>query len=259
MSFFVYRFVDPVANEVFYVGKGSGDRVQTHFNAAKRGASGHFYNRVRKLLSAGVELEVEFIWEGNDETEALRKEVEFIALYGRRLDGTGTLCNVTAGGEGCALDGAALAARNAAISKGLKGRVVSEGSRAKISEAKKSRYAKDPELYEKTAKALTDARQNVDEAKRVAAAAKACAERVWSDESRAKLSASCMGRRYGKDVINRMRHSKMKPVLCHNTGEFYKNGREAANATGVGYKSVWRVCNGKSPSVKGLIFSYKEN
>ena len=254
----MYRFVDPVANEVFYVGKGSGDRVQTHFNAAKRGASGHFYNRVRKLLSAGLEPEVEFIWECDDEAEALQKEVEFIALYGRRLDGTGTLCNVTTGGEGCALDGAALVARNAAISKGLKGRVVAEESRAKISETKKSRYARDPELYEKTAKALAAARQNVDESKRVAAVARSAKNRVWSDESRKKLSDSCKGRRYGADVHARISKSKMKAVLCHNTGEVFQNGREAAKATGVGYKSVWRVCNGEYPSVKGFIFSYKE-
>jgi hypothetical protein len=259
MSFFVYRFVDPIANEVFYVGKGSGERIQTHFSAAKRGASGYFYNRLRKLLAVDVQPEVEYIWECDNEAEALQKEKEFIAIYGRRLDGTGTLCNITTGGEGCALDNEALAARNAAIAEGLKGRKLSCASIKKIAETKRRQYAKDPDLHRKTASILAVARKNVDESKRIAAVSKACAERVWSVESRKKLSESCKGRRYGPDVIERMRHSKMKAVLCHNTGDVFQNGREAAKATGVGYKSVWRICNGKSPSVKGLVFSYKEN
>ena len=259
MSFFVYRFVDPIANEVFYVGKGSGDRVQTHFSAAKRGASGHFYNRLRKLLSADVQPEVEYLWECDDEAEALQKEVEFIAIYGRRLDGTGTLCNITAGGEGCALDGKALAARNAAIAEGLKGRKLSRASIEQIAETKRRQYAKDAELRKKAANILAVARKKVDESKRIVAVARSARNRVWSAESRKKLSESCKGRRYGPDVIERMRHSKMKAVLCHNTGEVFQNGRDAAEVMQVGYTSVWRVCNGKSPSVKGLIFSYKEN
>lgn len=258
MQYFVYRLIDPFANEVFYVGKGSGDRIQTHLSAAKRGASGYLYNKIRKIWNSGGQPEIERIWECDDEAEALQKEIEFIAIYGRRVNKSGSLCNVTIGGEGCTLDGDALAARNAAIAEGLKGRKLPIDSIEKIARTKRRQYASNSELYEKTVELLSAARKNVNEDKRIVAVSRAAKNRIWSEESRKKLSESRKGIRYGVDVIERMRQSKMKAVICHNTGKVFQNSREAAKENGVGHKSVWRVCNGKYPSVKGLIFSYKE-
>lgn len=80
--------------------------------------------------------------------------------------------------------------------------------------------------------------------------------RVWSKESKAKLSASCMGRKYGSDVIARMAESKKRPIQCDTTGVVYTCRTEAAQACGVGARSIQRVCGGEYPSVKGLKFSY---
>lgn len=94
--YYIYRHVRRDKNEVFYVGKGT---------FTKR----HKYDRAHapkknKLWRAVVAkcggYDVEFVMEFEDEEACFAKEREFIALYGRKDKGTGTLCNLTDGGEG---------------------------------------------------------------------------------------------------------------------------------------------------------------
>lgn len=129
--------------------------------------------------------------------------------------------------------------------------------RKRNSETKKQQYAERPELRAIALQALEKGR-NAPGARerRINAAAASARGRVWSEESRDKLSASCMGRRYGPDIIDRMRASKRRPVRCANTGIVYSCRIEAAEKCGVSPQSVFRVCNGKYPSVKGFTFSY---
>jgi hypothetical protein len=74
----------------------------------------------------------------------------------------------------------------------------------------------------------------------------------------AKLSASCMGRRYDASVIARMAESKKRKICCDTTGVVYACRKTAATACNVGERSILRVCGGEYPSVKGLKFSYVE-
>lgn len=107
--------------------------------------------------------------------------------------------------------------------------------------------------------ALDAARAKIDQVKRIAAVKKAASDRVWTEESRAKLSASCMGRRYGPEVIARMAASKRKAVKCNETGVVYTCREEAAEKTGISANTVWRHCKGKTQkAAKGLTFSYIE-
>lgn len=161
--------------------------------------------------------------------------------------------NQSHGGEGTAgrkFSPDVVALRNAK----LRGLTKSPEARARISSGCKA--AMTPERREQVVARLETARLLVDEKKRVAAVRKASSGRVWSEESRAKLSASCMGRRYSDEVINRMRRSKMRPVVCVTNGQQYDNAKEAAQSLGVGHRSVIRVLKGEYPSVKGLAFNY---
>jgi hypothetical protein len=36
MKFYVYVYVDPIINEIFYVGQGSGNRMLTHLEIVKK-------------------------------------------------------------------------------------------------------------------------------------------------------------------------------------------------------------------------------
>lgn len=161
--------------------------------------------------------------------------------------------NQSHGGEGTTgrkFPPAVLAARNAK----LRGRVKTLEERKRISEGCKK--AMTPERRAFCTAQILKARMLVDEEKRVKAVRSAVENRVWSDESRVKLSASCMGRRYSQDVKDRIARAKMKAVVCTTTNTCYNTAKEAAEALGVSQSSIIRVLKGKYPAVKGLTFKY---
>jgi len=127
----------------------------------------------------------------------------------------------------------------------------------RISAQKLAWYADTPSRKAQTANQLKIARSFIDHAKRIEAVRASAANREWTPESRAKLSASCMGRRYGPEVIARMAESKKRKIRCDTTGVVYACRTEAAKACNVGERSILRVYNGEYPSVKGLVFSYE--
>jgi len=125
----------------------------------------------------------------------------------------------------------------------------------KLSDMVKQRYIDRPELKEAATKQILAARSSVDEEKRKKAAAEAAKNQPWTAESRAKLSASCMGRRYNSEIIEKIASKNRKIVQCSD-GRIFSCRAEAAKETGISKESIWRVCNGKYPSVKGLTFNY---
>lgn len=84
---YVYRHIRPDKNEVFYIGIG------------KHGTGRHLQKRRNgiweKIVSKnnGVFI-AEIMMDSLTEDEALLKEKEFISLYGKLKDGTGTLSNI---------------------------------------------------------------------------------------------------------------------------------------------------------------------
>lgn len=99
--FYVYVYRDPRPtknNQPVYVGKGKGDRDLSHWSKGSRNKP--FQNLISLLKKSGMVAPCERVFETEDEQEAFAKERELIALYGRRDLGTGTLFNLTDGGEG---------------------------------------------------------------------------------------------------------------------------------------------------------------
>jgi hypothetical protein len=108
-EYYVYELWDPIKNEPFYVGKGRYRkryyRCLTHIKEAvgavrHKGKNNHKYNRINKIFDQGGEPLIKIVFETNNESEAFKKEIELIKLYGRRDLKTGSLTNLTAGGEG---------------------------------------------------------------------------------------------------------------------------------------------------------------
>lgn len=148
-DFYVYTWTRPDTGDVFYVGKGRGRRdVELKYSNAR------FMRIVSKLRRGGLEPVVSRVSEGMTEQEAFRLEVSEIARYGRQDKHSGTLVNLTDGGEG------------------QTGAVVSQEHRAKIAAAHLGK------------KASAEARLNMSKAQK---------GRVVSPESRAKISASISG------------------------------------------------------------------
>jgi hypothetical protein len=100
-SFYTYTYSYPDGTP-FYVGKGKGRRINAHLCDAKAGRKLNSFNIrvIRKLLENGELPIIKKIVDDVDEEFAFLVEEEFIAKYGRRIDGTGILTNNTLGGEG---------------------------------------------------------------------------------------------------------------------------------------------------------------
>jgi hypothetical protein len=99
--FYVYVYRDPrplKKDQPVYVGKGTGDRDISHWSKGSHNKP--FQDFISHLKQRGLVAPCERVFETEVEAEAFAKEIELIALYGRRNTGTGTLFNLTDGGEG---------------------------------------------------------------------------------------------------------------------------------------------------------------
>lgn len=148
-------------------------------------------------------------------------------------------------------------ATRAKLAKSATGRQFTPAQNAANSVRAKARYESSPAWKETVLAALSRGRLTVNKEKRGLAAGKSARERVWSDASRAKLSASCMGRRYGRDVLDRMAASKGKAVVCTTTGEVFASMLEASAKMGIDNCGIGRVCRGTRLSAGGHKFSYR--
>lgn len=100
MMFYVYTLKSSIDDLIFYVGKGSGDRMYRHieiskFNGVNRKKNPHLYNKISKIFSDGGEVIFEIFYETVDEDDAYSKERELIENIG--ID---NLTNITEGGRG---------------------------------------------------------------------------------------------------------------------------------------------------------------
>ncbi len=89
---YVYRHIRLDKNIPFYIGIG-GDDIYKRANDRKF-RNPHWLRIVKK-----TEYEIEILFDNISWPEACKKEIEFIALYGRSKDG-GVLTNITKGGDG---------------------------------------------------------------------------------------------------------------------------------------------------------------
>jgi hypothetical protein len=87
----VYRHIRLDKNVPFYI--GIGKVIGRHKDKNNR-------NKWWKNIVAKTQWESEILFEGLTKKEAAKKEKEFIKIYGRMSHNRGTLCNITAGGEG---------------------------------------------------------------------------------------------------------------------------------------------------------------
>ena len=81
MKFYVYLLCYPDGTP-FYVGKGSGNRINDHEQDARRGRIGAKYDAIRAIWQSGGQVVKRIIFETSDEQQALDHEQHLIAHYG---------------------------------------------------------------------------------------------------------------------------------------------------------------------------------
>jgi hypothetical protein len=172
---YAYFCFDPRDGEVFYVGKGRGQRAFRHIDG--RSQNYLVTRRVAQIRRAGLTPLVEMIPAKTD-AEAFALEHWLIAQIGRKDLGQGPLLNLTDGGDGP--NGRVFSdAEKAAISARLTGRPVSAETRAKASATNKAK---------------------VDDAYR-AGVSERLKGRPVSATTRAKISAAGRGRKHSPETI----------------------------------------------------------
>lgn len=100
MKYYLYRHIRLDKNEVFYIGIGTitdNDIKYRKFGRAisTYGRNGYWTNIINK-----TEYVVQIIYQSDNKEQIIKKEIEFIKLYGRKDLGLGTLVNMTDGGDG---------------------------------------------------------------------------------------------------------------------------------------------------------------
>lgn len=92
---YVYRHIRLDKNQPFYIGIGTDSNYQRAYSKNSR-------NIFWKRVVSKSKYEVEILLDNLTKEQAKKKEIEFIALYGKKINKTGCLVNISDGGEGAA-------------------------------------------------------------------------------------------------------------------------------------------------------------
>lgn len=95
-EYYVYLYRDEY-NIPIYIGKGKDKRAWAHLVSKSKH---HFVHKLQKMIRKGLNPKPEFLCKDIDEELAFFIEEEMIRRYGRLNFGTGSLLNLTDGGEG---------------------------------------------------------------------------------------------------------------------------------------------------------------
>ena len=97
-KYYIYYLIDPNTNEVFYIGKGSRDRMYDHEKLARQKIASNnnydLYNRIRLILESGKKIIYKKVWFTWNEFKAYEKEKQFI-----ERKGLSNLTNIMPGGK----------------------------------------------------------------------------------------------------------------------------------------------------------------
>jgi hypothetical protein len=100
MKYYVYRWIRLDKNEPFYIGIGTKTKNDIEYGTFTRAASDKKNNTIWKGIKDKTSTLIQIVLESDNYEFIKCKEKEFINLYGRIDLGTGSLANLTDGGEG---------------------------------------------------------------------------------------------------------------------------------------------------------------
>ena len=94
--FYLYHHIRLDTNEVFYIGISRHNKRYKYKRAAQRDKR----NSIWKNIVAKTDFKYEILLESDDISVIKAKEIELISNYGKIRDCTGSLANISDGGEG---------------------------------------------------------------------------------------------------------------------------------------------------------------
>lgn len=153
---YVYKHTRLDNNEIFYIGIGfhSDDNYKRAYDIKGRN---HIWYRIIKKTDFIVDILFDDIsWE-----DACKKEIELIRVYGRKTNKSGTLCNLTEGGDGFRKNHTQESKNK--IRDFYKGKTYDEifGDRAESERLKRKKTTRTPEQYLESGKKCSQTTKGV--------------------------------------------------------------------------------------------------
>lgn len=195
---------------VFYVGMGT---IRTTGNRYNRAYSKYRRNPFWRFTVEKHGYEVEIVGEFPSRELASNKEMELISQYGRRDLGTGTLVNMTDGGDGT----------SNILNHPMRGKSHKISSRRKMSDSRKSF------LEESGRRAGMEGKRHSDEARRK------------MSESKKGKSSWIKGKKLSVEARRKMSLAKMRCILDLSSGISYPSVSDAAVSIGINRRSIYKL------------------
>lgn len=93
--YYVYALINPRTDEIFYIGKGKGNRKDSHCNESEWWYNKRKAGRIRYILEAGLQPKSQILHDNLNEEDAKSIESKLIESYGRiGFDEGGKLLNI---------------------------------------------------------------------------------------------------------------------------------------------------------------------
>jgi len=252
--FYVYHHLNKTTGEIFYVGKGKGNRAYS-----VKSRSSLWHNIVNKYG-----YEVLIVESDLSEEESFARETYWISLLGRRDLGNGLLINFTDGGDGVRgyVYSDEVKQRMSEAHFGDKnhfyGKTHSEEARKKMREAKKGMTSpmKGRRLSQKTKdllKYINTGKKHKEETKQKignALRGRNIKGHAQTEETKAKIS----------ETLKKKKHHKRRIVLQYDmNNNFIQEWPSVSAATeATGFKHIDKVCRGERSHAGNFKWIYKE-
>lgn len=100
-KYYVYTLTDPRNNHIFYVGKGTGNRSESHLKVSLRnGSNSDKYLKIKNIQDSGFKVQIDIIFPNLQENTAFAIEKIIVFKLGRQWQkSNGSLLNITPGGN----------------------------------------------------------------------------------------------------------------------------------------------------------------
>lgn len=210
-KYYLYRHIRLDKNEPFYIGIGTKEeRYKSFEQIYKRAFSKKKRNKIWNSIASRTKYLVEIIFETDNITEIENKEIEFIELYGRIINKSGTLCNIEIGGR---------YNKNKVVSKETREKISAANSgkirtiEQKIAQSIKMKGRKLSDEHRlKVSKALKGKVLSEDRKKQMSESRKG---KLVPEERKEKIRKSLIGRKISQETKNKMSNSRKKWYDTH--------------------------------------------
>ena len=242
-NYYVYHLINPITNQVFYVGKGTKNRCYQHLkDTLETSKNKRLWGHINNIRKEGKEPIVFKLQENLEEDYAYDLEELEIKKYGRKgIDEDGILMNIVEGGKG-------KAPKLLGEANGFYGRKHTEETKKIISQ-KNSGVPKPKDK---------EAKEN----------SKIAALEYWSNETEQiqerKKQLGVEGKKYWegseeeieakKDKLRKLYEKRYMIVWPDGTEEIVVNLKQACIDKGFNHSSVYKVMSGKRSHHKGCKF-----